>query len=79
MIYGYGISGKSISKYLKRKNHLIKFMMTFLIYHQLKINQLTELEKLLNFLIILLFLIKINKNHILYLLKKDTYDLDFYL
>ncbi len=81
LIYGYGISGKSISKYLKRKKSLYNVYDDFSNLSSLK--ESINLEKLKknikNFdYFIVSPSIKINKNHILYPFKeKILIDLDF--
>ena len=81
MIYGYGISGKSISKYLKRKKSSYKIYDDFsdlsLIRESINLQKLKKNIKSFDYFIVSPS-IKINKNHILYPFKKKILiDLDF--
>ena len=81
MIYGYGISGKSISKYLKRKKSSYKIYDDFsdlsLIRESINLQKLKKNIKSFDYFIVSPS-IKINKNHILYPFKeKVLIDLDF--
>ena len=81
LIYGYGISGKSISKYLKRKKSFYKIYDDFTDISKLRESiNLQELKKDIKSFdyFIVSPSIKINKNHILYPFKKKILiDLDF--
>ena len=81
LIYGYGISGKSISKYLKRKKSFYKVYDDFSDLSALKESiNLHKLKKNIESFdyFIVSPSIKINKNHILYPFKeKILIDLDF--
>ena len=81
LIYGYGISGKSISKYLKRKKSFYKIYDDFSDISSLKESiNLQKLKKNIETFdyFIVSPSIKINKNHILYSFKeKILIDLDF--
>ena len=81
MIYGYGISGKSISKYLKRKKSSYKIYDDFsdlsLLKESINLQILKKNIKSFDYFIVSPS-IKINKNHILYPFKKKILlDLDF--
>ena len=81
MIYGYGISGKSISKYLKRKKSSYKIYDDFsdlsLLKESINLQKLKKNIKSFDYFIVSPS-IKINKNHILYPFKeKVLIDLDF--
>ena len=81
MIYGYGISGKSISKYLKRKKSSYQIYDDFsdlsLIRESINLQKLKKNIKSFDYFIVSPS-IKINKNHILYPFKeKVLIDLDF--
>ena len=81
MIYGYGISGKSISKYLKRKKSSYKIYDDFsdlsLLKESINLQKLKKNIKSFDYFIVSPS-IKINKNHILYPFKeKILIDLDF--
>ena len=81
MIYGYGISGKSISKYLKRKKSSYKIYDDFsdlsLLRESINLQKLKKNIKSFDYFIVSPS-IKINKNHILYPFKeKVLIDLDF--
>ena len=81
MIYGYGISGKSISKYLKRKKSSYKIYDDFsdlsLLKESINLQKLKKNIKSFDYFIVSPS-IKINKNHILYPFKKKVLiDLDF--
>ncbi|GIR65614.1 MAG: UDP-N-acetylmuramoylalanine--D-glutamate ligase [Pelagibacteraceae bacterium] len=81
LIYGYGISGKSISKYLKRKKSSYKIYDDFSDLSSLKesinLQKLKKNIKSFDYFIVSPS-IKINKNHILYPFKeKILIDLDF--
>ena len=81
LIYGYGISGKSISKYLKRKKSSYKIYDDFsdlsLIKESINLQKLKKNIKSFDYFIVSPS-IKINKNHILYPFKeKVLIDLDF--
>ena len=81
MIYGYGISGKSITKYLKRKKSSYKIYDDFSdlssIKESISLNYLKKNIKSFNYFIVSPS-IKIDKNHILYPYKdKILIDLDF--
>ena len=81
MIYGYGISGKSISKYLKRKKSFYKIYDDFsdlsLLKESINLQKLKKNIKSFDYFIVSPS-IKINKNHILYPFKKKILiDLDF--
>ena len=81
LIYGYGISGKSISKYLKRKKSSYKIYDDFSDLSSIKESiNLQKLKKTIKFFdyFVVSPSIKINKNHILYPFKeKILTDLDF--
>ena len=81
LIYGYGISGKSISKYLKRKKSSYKIYDDFsdlsLLNESINLQKLKKNIKSFDYFIVSPS-IKINKNHILYPFKeKVLIDLDF--
>ena len=81
LIYGYGISGKSISKYLKRKKSSYKIYDDFsdlsLLRESINLQKLKKNIKSFDYFIVSPS-IKINKNHILYPFKeKVLIDLDF--
>ncbi len=81
LIYGYGISGKSISKYLKRKKSYYKIYDDFsdlsLLKESINLQKLKKNIKSFDYFIVSPS-IKINKNHILYPFKKKVLiDLDF--
>ena len=81
LIYGYGISGKSISKYLKRKKSSYKVYDDFTelssIKESINLQKLKKTIKTFDYFIVSPS-IKINKNHILYPFKeKILIDLDF--
>ena len=81
LIYGYGISGKSISKYLKRKKSSYKIYDDFsdlsLLKEFINLQELKKNIKSFDYFIVSPS-IKINKNHILYPFKeKVLIDLDF--
>ena len=81
LIYGYGISGKSISKYLKRKKSSYKIYDDFsdlsLLKESINLQKLKKNIKSFDYFIVSPS-IKINKNHILYPFKeKVLIDLDF--
>ena len=81
LIYGYGISGKSISKYLKRKKSSYKIYDDFsdlsLLKESINLQKLKKNIKSFDYFIVSPS-IKINKNHILYPFKKKVLiDLDF--
>ena len=81
LIYGYGISGKSISKYLKRKKSSYKVYDDFIelssIKESINLQELKKTIKTFDYFIVSPS-IKINKNHILYPFKeKILIDLDF--
>ena len=81
MIYGYGISGKSISKYLKRKKSSYKIYDDFsdlsLLKESINLQKLKKNIKSFDYFIVSPS-IKINRNHILYPFKeKVLIDLDF--
>ena len=81
LIYGYGISGKSISKYLKRKKSSYKIYDDFsdlsLLRESINLQKLKKNIKNFDYFIVSPS-IKINKNHILYPYKeKILIDLDF--
>ncbi len=81
LIYGYGISGKSISKYLKRKKSTYKIYDDFsdlsLLRDSINLQKLKKNIKSFDYFIVSPS-IKINKNHILYPFKeKVLIDLDF--
>ena len=81
LIYGYGISGKSISKYLKRKKSSYKVYDDFTelssIKESINLQELKKTIKTFDYFIVSPS-IKINKNHILYPFKeKILIDLDF--
>jgi len=81
LIYGYGISGKSISKYLKRKKSFYKIYDDFsdlsLLKESINLQKLKKNIKSFDYFIVSPS-IKINKNHILYPFKeKVLIDLDF--
>ena len=81
LIYGYGISGKSISKYLKRKKSSYKIYDDFSdlssIKESINLQKLKKNIKSFDYFIVSPS-IKINKNHILYPFKeKILIDLDF--
>ena len=81
LIYGYGISGKSISKYLKRKKSSYKIYDDFsdlsLFKESINLQKLKKNIKSFDYFIVSPS-IKINKNHILYPFKKKVLiDLDF--
>ena len=81
LIYGYGISGKSISKYLKRKKSSYKIYDDFsdlsLIRESINLQKLKKNIKSFDYFIVSPS-IKINKKHILYPFKKKILiDLDF--
>ena len=81
LIYGYGISGKSISKYLKRKKSSYKVYDDFSdlssIKESINLQELKKNIKTFDYFIVSPS-IKINKNHILYPFKeKILIDLDF--
>ena len=81
LIYGYGISGKSISKYLKRKKSSYKVYDDFSdlssIKESINLQKLKKTIKTFDYFIVSPS-IKINKNHILYPFKKKILiDLDF--
>ena len=81
LIYGYGISGISISKYLKRKKSSYKVYDDFSdlssINESINLQKLKKTIKTFDYFIVSPS-IKINKNHILYPFKeKILIDLDF--
>ena len=81
LIYGYGISGKSISKYLKRKKSSYKIYDDFsdlsLLRESINLQKLKKNIKSFDYFIVSPS-IRINKNHILYPFKeKVLIDLDF--
>ena len=81
LIYGYGISGKSISKYLKRKKSSYKiyddFLDLSLLKESINLVNLKKSVKRFDYFIVSPS-IKIDKNHILYSYKaKIIIDLDF--
>ena len=81
LIYGYGISGKSISKYLKRKKSSYQVYDDFSdlssIKESINLQELKKNIKTFDYFIVSPS-IKINKNHILYPFKeKILIDLDF--
>jgi UDP-N-acetylmuramoylalanine--D-glutamate ligase len=81
LIYGYGISGKSISKYLKRKKSSYRVYDDFsdlsLIKESINLQKLKKIIKTFDYFIVSPS-IKIDKNHILYPFKKKILiDLDF--
>ena len=81
LIYGYGISGKSISKYLKRKKSSYKIYDDFsdlsLLKESINLQKLKKNIKSFDYFIVSPS-IKINKNHILFPFKeKVLIDLDF--
>jgi len=81
LIYGYGISGKSISKYLKRKKSSYKIYDDFsdlsILKESINFKNLKKNIKSFDYFIVSPS-IKINKNHILYPFKeKILIDLDF--
>ena len=81
MIYGYGISGKSISKYLKRKKSSFKIyddsFDLSLIRESINLQKLRKNINSFDYFIVSPS-IKINKDHILYPFKeKILIDLDF--
>ena len=81
LIYGYGISGKSISKYLKRKKSSYQVYDDFSdlssIKESINLQELKKNIKTFDYFIVSPS-IKINKNHVLYPFKeKILIDLDF--
>jgi UDP-N-acetylmuramoylalanine--D-glutamate ligase len=81
LIYGYGISGKSISKYLKRKKSSYKIYDDFsdlsLLKESINLQKFKKSIKSFDYFIVSPS-IKINKSHILYPFKeKVLIDLDF--
>ena len=73
LIYGYVISGKSISKYLKRKKSSYKVYYDFIelssIKESINLQELKKTIKTFDYFIVSPSII-INKNHILYPFKK---------
>ena len=81
LIYGYGISGKSISKYLKRKKSSYQVYDDFSdlssIKESINFQELKKNIKTFDYFIVSPS-VKINKNHVLYPFKeKILIDLDF--
>jgi len=81
LIYGYGISGKSIAKYLKRKKSSYKIYDDFsdlsLLRESINLQKLKKNIKSFDYFIVSPS-IKIDKNHVLYPFKeKILIDLDF--
>ena len=81
LIYGYGVSGKSISKYLKRKKSSYKIYDDFsdlsLLKESINLDNLKRNIKRFDYFIVSPS-IKVDKNHILYPYKaKILIDLDF--
>ncbi len=81
LVYGYGISGKSISKYLQRKKSFYKIYDDFsdlsLFKESINLSDLKKNIKKFDYFIVSPS-IKIDKNHILYPFKKKILiDLDF--
>jgi UDP-N-acetylmuramoylalanine--D-glutamate ligase len=81
LIYGYGISGKSISKYLKRKKSSYQVYDDFSdlssIKESINLQELKKNIKTFDYFIVSPS-VKINKNHVLYPFKeKILIDLDF--
>ena len=75
LIYGYGISGKSISKYLKRKKSSYKIYDDFsdlsLIRESINLQKLKKNIKSFDYFIVSPS-ININKNHFLYPFKEKV-------